>query len=473
MVNQNVSYSRLWFGTDLLLLAIVFFVSDSVASLGFADRDLINIGVQDLLLLLLLMIVWYFTTEATNLYSEYRSKNFSYELVTFVKCVLWQVIAAVLIIFFVLKGFELNRFFILFYSINLLIFIGIKKYIIRKVFYNRRARGKNLKNILIIGAGELGTRFHEAITANKHFGYNLVGFLDDDEEKELLDGPYLGKIKDLEQIMEDYEVEEIIIALPNNASDRIEEVIQLCENYTTRVFIIPDYFRFTSGKFQVSSFGPFPIIALRKLPLDIIHNKFVKRSFDLIVSFLVCLLILSWLVPFIMILIKLSSKGPAIFKQERWGLNNEKIICFKFRSMVEESKDVNECGEYQQAKQHDPRINKLGRVLRKTNIDELPQFWNVVLGDMSIVGPRPHPIPLNIESKDKIDRYLLRHLVKPGITGWAQVNGYRGPTHDHPRLMEKRVQYDIWYIENWTFWLDLQIMFYTVWKMFTGDDKAF
>jgi putative colanic acid biosynthesis UDP-glucose lipid carrier transferase len=158
--------------------------------------------------------------------------------------------------------------------------------------------------------------------------------------------------------------------------------------------------------------------------------------------------------------------------QERWGRDNKKIKAYKFRSMRADSKTVDETGKYLQATQNDPRITKVGKFLRKTNLDELPQFWNVLKGEMSVVGPRSHPTPLNLESKDKVHLYMLRHLVKPGITGWAQVNGYRGETKDLSK-MQKRIDYDIWYIENWSFFLDIQIIFMTVWNMVRGEENAY
>jgi putative colanic acid biosynthesis UDP-glucose lipid carrier transferase len=173
----------------------------------------------------------------------------------------------------------------------------------------------------------------------------------------------------------------------------------------------------------------------------------------------------------IAILIKLNSKGPVFFVQKRWGMNNVPFSTLKFRSMTTESSDVVE-GKYQQAQQGDARITKIGAFLRKSNLDELPQFINVLLGDMSVVGPRPHPGPLNEESKEVVTNYLQRHLVKPGITGWAQVNGARGETKKVSQ-MQKRVDYDIWYIENWSFALDIRIVLQTVWNMYKGDDHAF
>jgi putative colanic acid biosynthesis UDP-glucose lipid carrier transferase len=182
--------------------------------------------------------------------------------------------------------------------------------------------------------------------------------------------------------------------------------------------------------------------------------------------------VFSWLWPLLALLIKISSPGPVFFKQERWGKKNARIICYKFRSMVKESRDVDENGHYQQATRNDRRITRLGGFLRRSNLDELPQFINVLKGEMSVVGPRPHPTPMNLEIKDSIHNYQLRHLVRPGITGWAQVSGFRGETSD-PDLLRKRVEYDIWYIENWSILLDIKIVLISIWLMLKGDPRAY
>ena len=176
--------------------------------------------------------------------------------------------------------------------------------------------------------------------------------------------------------------------------------------------------------------------------------------------------------PLIALFIKLSSKGPVFFKQERWGLNNKLLICYKFRTMDQNSKDVDEDGKYQQAQKGDPRITSIGRILRKTNLDELPQFWNVLIGNMSIVGPRPHPTPLNMESMHTVDNYMLRHIILPGISGWAQVNGCRGETKTSEEMQE-RVDFDLSYIHRWTFWLDCQIILQTIINLIRGDQNAY
>ena len=186
-----------------------------------------------------------------------------------------------------------------------------------------------------------------------------------------------------------------------------------------------------------------------------------KRAFDFVFSLLVFIVVLSWLVPLIGFIIKLTSSGPIFFKQERWGRDNKRFFAYKFRSMVNDCMDFDSNGNFLQVTKNDPRITRIGKFLRKTNLDELPQFINVLFGKMSVVGPRPHPTLLNIQGQKNIKQYMLRHLVKPGITGWAQVNGFRVETKEKI-MMRNRVKYDLWYIENWTFWLDLQIVFLTV-----------
>jgi len=325
---------------------------------------------------------------------------------------------------------------------------------------------------LIVGAGEVGEKFYSSITNNSHFGYFLLGFIDDNE-KLTLNGNYLGKIDALQNILCSNKVDDVIIALPNYAEHKIEEIINVCEKHTTHVKIIPDYFKFVTGsKYSISMFDNLPIISLREDRINELHWRILKRLFDILFSLLIILVLLSWLLPLIICLIKLSSKGPVFFKQERWGRGNKRFFIWKFRTMDFSSTDINEKGEYIHAIKNDPRIYLIGSILRKTNLDEIPQFWNVLKGQMSIVGPRPHPTPLNIESKDKIKQYMLRHLVKPGITGWAQIHGLRGNAKE-VEIMQRRVFFDIWYIENWSFILDIQIIINTIWRTLTGDAHAY
>jgi putative colanic acid biosynthesis UDP-glucose lipid carrier transferase len=217
---------------------------------------------------------------------------------------------------------------------------------------------------------------------------------------------------------------------------------------------------------------PIKLLELQAFPLGNPLGCFFKRCFDLLMTALLFIFFFSWLWPLLALLIKITSPGPVFFKQERWGVQNRPFVCYKFRSMVWESRDIDENGRYQQASRNDWRVTPLGRFLRRSNLDELAQFVNVLKGEMSVVGPRPHPTPMNLEVKDSIRNYQLRHLIKPGITGWAQVNGLRGETRDAD-LLCKRVEADIWYIENWSFLLDIKIVGISIWLMITGDSWAY
>lgn len=204
---------------------------------------------------------------------------------------------------------------------------------------------------------------------------------------------------------------------------------------------------------------------------EMVNNSFAKRFFDVVFTSILFLLVFSWLFPIIILLIKCTSKGPVFFQQQRNGVNNTTFTCYKFRTMFANCPNVDEQGNYLQAKAADPRVTMVGKFLRKTSLDELPQFWNVLMGNMSIIGPRPHPIELNEVSEGVIENYPLRYLVKPGVTGWAQVSGYRGPTQS-ANAMQGRVNHDIWYIQNWSLWLDAKIIFLTLKTAFWGDKNA-
>jgi putative colanic acid biosynthesis UDP-glucose lipid carrier transferase len=209
------------------------------------------------------------------------------------------------------------------------------------------------------------------------------------------------------------------------------------------------------------------VLNVRKLPFDFVESLYKKRIFDIFFSLMVCLLVLSWLIPVLWIIVKIESKGPLIFKQSREGLNGDNFICYKFRSMK-----LNSLSDKIHATKNDKRVTKVGAFLRKTSLDELPQFINVLLGDMSVVGPRPHIESLSIEYQKDVDDYLKRHIVKPGITGLAQVSGYRGENQKKSDI-KNRVRLDIFYIENWSFFLDIKIIIQTVLNVFKGEEKAY
>jgi putative colanic acid biosynthesis UDP-glucose lipid carrier transferase len=299
--------------------------------------------------------------------------------------------------------------------------------------------------------------------------YSLVGIVGERPHNGLA-ANHLGSITELETTLNQNEVDEVFLALPSSQTEEINFVIDCCEKRQVQVNVINDFSRIGSGALRTTAYAGFPVVGLRYFPLDDAENRLFKRSFDILFSVLFLVLIFSWLAPIIALLIKLNSKGPIFFKQDRWGLNNEKIVCYKFRTMRHANAEVET--EFKQAGKNDERVTSLGKFLRKTSLDELPQFLNVLKGDMSVVGPRPHPIPLSMESKDIVQNYMMRHLVKPGITGWAQVNGSRGEVQS-PGEMRRRVAFDLWYIENWSFWLDCQIIFQTMVNLLKGDEKAY
>ncbi|MCF8261221.1 MAG: undecaprenyl-phosphate glucose phosphotransferase [Melioribacteraceae bacterium] len=467
MSHYRKSLSFLRISLDVVLLIISFWVAISIPR---GDFSLEYTRLEGSVFLAIL-IIWFLGANFVGLYDEFRSRNYSIEVITVIRNV-FIVTISLIVVLFVIRDQYLNRLFITIFALCSLSLVSTKRLLFRLILIWMRKKGRNLRRTLIIGAGSTGREFSRLIKANPNFGYKLVGFLDDDSEKNVRSDDVLGKLDDLEKILTKQEIDIVIIALPNNKPEVIEAVVRTCERFTTRIKIVPNYFRFISGKYTAQMFGNFPIISVREDLINEFHWRFLKRTIDIMFSLSFMLLIYWWLFPLIALAIKMSSPGPVFFRQERWGRDNQKFNVYKFRSMRNDSKDVDENGEFQQATKDDPRITGIGKILRKTNLDEFPQFINVLKGEMSIVGPRPHPIPLNMESKDKFNLYMYRHIVKPGVTGWAQVNGFRGETSD-PEMMQKRIEHDIWYIENWSMWLDIQIVIMTIFNMVKGDPEAY
>ncbi|PKL82138.1 MAG: undecaprenyl-phosphate glucose phosphotransferase [Ignavibacteriae bacterium HGW-Ignavibacteriae-3] len=417
-----------------------------------------------------IIFCWLFVSNKNGIYDELRSQNFSYEL----KAIIKNCIVSTLSVVFVIILFNENTFplrFLIIYPSLAFLFLSSEKYLLRKLINAVRLNGRNFKTMLIIGAGEAGIKFHTEISLNPYFSYKFLGFLDD-KRSTTSRKEYLGPISNLEFVLESENVDNVMIALPDNDYSIIRRIVKTCERYPTRVLLLPDRIKNISETYSVTKSGTLPVIMTSEERISELHWQLVKRGFDIVFAFFSFVLIFSWLFPIIALIIKLDSKGPVFFKQERWGQDNRNFIIYKFRSMIITSNDLDDDGKYNQASKNDQRITRFGKFLRKSNLDELPQFWNVLKGEISIVGPRPHPTPLNIESKLKVDKYTRRHRVKPGITGWAQINGLRGETRKKS-LMENRVKYDLWYIDNWSFWLDIQIIIMTIWLMAKGDENAY
>ncbi|HEX6913812.1 MAG TPA: exopolysaccharide biosynthesis polyprenyl glycosylphosphotransferase, partial [Chitinophagaceae bacterium] len=297
----------------------------------------------------------------------------------------------------------------------------------------------------------------------------VEGFFENfDNVRELSAFPIIGSPQECLQYAIDNNISEIYSTLPARDYPFLSEMAQQAENNFIRFKFATDFQAFVPGNVHVNYARELPILSLRNEPLDDIANRLKKRVFDVFFSLFVCTFVLSWLIPLIAIIIKLDSKGPVFFIQNRLGRDLNRIRVFKFRTMRTTEAD----NQYKQATKDDPRVTRVGRFLRKTSLDELPQFFNVLFGEMSVVGPRPHPLKMNDDYKKIIDKYMIRHFLKPGITGWAQVNGFRGETKDLEDI-QGRIEHDIWYMENWSFWMDVKIIFLTVYNVIKGEKNAY
>lgn len=331
------------------------------------------------------------------------------------------------------------------------------------VMRTMRSRGYNRKFVVIVGWTSAARRFLKSIENHPWFGYHILGHVSDDRLTESV--PYLGQLEHLRDILEGHLVDYVLICLSRAEGVRMPQVIAECETYGVQSLIVPDYFDLLPANPRFESFAGMPLIDTRYVPLDDALNAVLKRSFDIVFSFVV-LIVLSPVFAMVALLVKLSSPGPVLFKQERAGRNRRIFTMYKFRTMIH-SPNSNPKVDEGWTTPNDPRRTRIGAFLRRTSIDELPQFWNVLIGHMSVIGPRPERPSFVERFREEIPRYMVKHRVRPGITGWAQVHGWRGDTS-----IEKRIDYDLDYIENWSFGLDLRIVLRTVQISFR-DENAY
>ncbi len=407
---------------------------------------------------LILSLTWfipsmYFKTYEGNLKIAYNLKNSVYQL-----------FVHILVLILISKLFGLVFFdylFFSYYSIISIAYLPFSRYAI--AFYLNRI--DNLipirKRVTIIGTKPLITQLQGFLEA-EHSGYRLLklNFPKTEGETKLA---YL--IKAIEKA-KDANISNIysFINLENEAD--INAVVSLSEKYFIRFRFIKDFTSQTSKGIVINSEADIPLVENIRIPLEELDNRIRKRLFDIILSLLVVVFILSWFWPIMALIIKLDSRGPVLFKQKRTGRNNQPFVCYKFRTMC-----LNTTSDTQQAVPNDHRFTRVGKILRQTNLDELPQFINVLKGDMSIIGPRPHMLTQTSHYEGIVESYTKRHFIKPGISGWAQINGLRGNLDK--RLMEVRVQYDLDYIRNWNLWVDLDIVIKTIILTITGDENAY
>lgn len=407
----------------------------------------------------ILSIFWLVASYYTGYYEVYR---FTKEVQIFGK--LLKQFFFITIITFAYVGYKYKYvtpneiwffIFISFISIGFqkfFIFYLLKKY---RLFY-----GGNLRNVVILGNGKNVDELVDYFSNNPDYGYNLLKQFDLKTNKR-------EELKECYQYVLDHKIDEIYGSLTTLRNTDIENLINFADNNLKTIKLLPDSKQTLYRNLALEYYGYIPIISLRKIPLEIEVNKRLKRFFDIVFSILVIVGVLSWLIPILAVLIKLESKGPIFFKQMRNGLNYEEFSCYKFRSMR-----LNKIADLEQVSKNDPRITKTGKFMRKTSIDELPQFFNVLVGNMSVVGPRPHMVSHTEMYAKSVDKFMVRHFIKPGITGLAQTNGFRGEVENEQDIIN-RVKYDIFYLENWTILLDIKVIFTTIVNSIKGDKKAY
>jgi putative colanic acid biosynthesis UDP-glucose lipid carrier transferase len=347
------------------------------------------------------------------------------------------------------------------------IFSGITFFKLSFVFAleKYRSTGRNFRKVIVLGLDSSSKKIIQLFNTKKELGYVFLGFFSDQGSRKK---EFLGGIEASFSYVLENEIDEIYCTLSILNKEQIKKVTKFANENNRVLKLIPESNELYSKNLNTEYYGDSSLILnVRKLPFEYSENHFIKRVFDIIFSVFTIVFVLSWLTPIIWILIKLESKGPAFFKQKREGLNGHQFVCYKFRSMK-----INVSSTAGHTIKNDQRVTKFGAFLRRTSLDELPQFFNVIRGNMSVVGPRPHLKSLSIEYQKDVGNYMERHAVKPGITGLAQVSGYRGEIKKKSDI-KNRIRFDIFYIENWSFLLDVKIIFQTVFNVFKGEEKAY
>ena len=395
---------------------------------------------------------------ALGVYTPKRTVKRRFEIFDIIKANTVGMAVLIIIIFMVLKEVNYARSVLaLFYVLNIFL-TSMARVVLRKGLQTIRKKGYNVKHILLVGYSRAAEEYVNRILENPQWGYSVSGFLDDHVPvgTKYKGVPVQGTIEALQKTLEEHDWDEVAITLSLRDYDYLGEIVGICEKSGVHTKFIPDYNSLIPTRPYTEDLMGLPVINIRYVPLSNTGNALIKRWADILAA-LFGIIVTSPVMLICAILVKLSSPGPIIFKQERVGLHNRPFYMYKFRSMAQQAPS-----EEKKAwtVRNDPRVTPVGRFMRKTSLDELPQFFNILKGDMSLVGPRPER-PLFVEKfKEEIPRYMVKHQVRPGLTGWAQVNGYRGDTS-----IRKRIEYDIYYIENWTVWFDVKIIIMT---FFTG-----
>jgi putative colanic acid biosynthesis UDP-glucose lipid carrier transferase len=422
------------------------------------DKQYLNVS-----FLFYITVFWLFTSYFFGFYKVYRYTRF-FRLFTLLGKQFLIFILGYFAYFGIFKEGDIvnNQFLIL---ASIIISISLCKFCWFFLLKRYRSFGKNYRTTIVVGFDNSSKDIIKLFKSKSNLGYKYLGYFSDKvyNKKE-----YLGNLDYVFEYATENIVDEIYCSLTLLTKNKIKKINKFALDRNIFLKLIPNSIELYSKSQSVEFYDDtLMVLNVSKLPFDFAENYYLKRVFDIVFSFFVCILILSWLIPILWILVKLESKGPLIFKQKREGINGKEFICYKFRSM-----EINDFSDQVHATKHDIRVTKMGMFLRKTSMDELPQFLNVLLGDMSVVGPRPHLETLSLEYQKDVNNYLKRHIVKPGITGLAQISGCRGEIKKSSDI-KNRVRFDIFYIENWSFFLDIKIIIQTVLNVFKGEEKAY
>ena len=447
---------------DLLVLNILYFLSkiflnenaSSIYSSTYVQYWIVSNA------------IWLLLSFFLRTYTEKVILNFEYFTKRTIQVYLLWIISILFYLFFS-NEFRISHTFVIFNIItfgcgllvNRFLYLGIKNY-----FKNSHYL---IKKVIILGYNDTAKKLAKYFEEDA-INTRLIGFIEDNKNiHELSHYPVLSNISDTLEVAKELGAQEIFSTITPEQNKDIYSLMYQAEKECIRFKIVPNLSVFITREVHIDYFGDLPILSLRSEPLDDVGNRIKKRALDIIISFFVITLILTWLIPLLGLLIFLESRGPIFFKQLRTGKDKKPFYCIKFRSMK-----LNKDADEKQATQNDMRITKIGRFIRKTSLDEIPQFFNVFIGEMSLIGPRPHMLKHTSDYSEVVDDYMVRQFIKPGITGWAQIHGYRGEI-TNPEQIQMRVDKDLWYLENWTLWLDIQILFMTIYYVLKGDKNAF
>jgi putative colanic acid biosynthesis UDP-glucose lipid carrier transferase len=447
---------------DLLALNSAFLISIFFLKEGipekYLDTYILYLVVSNLLWLMLSFVLRVYADKIILVFEKFTKRSLQVYLV-------W--IVSILFYLFFFKQTHLSRLFLILATGGFVAGMLFNRFLYLSIRSYHRRKANFVNNILIIGYNETSkklTRYFEEGGVRTH----ILGYIDDSEAiNNLTTYPVFKGVTNSVALARELDAQEIYSTISPEENNDIYDIMNKAEIECIRFKLVPNLSLFINKTVHIDYFDDIPVISLRSQALDDVGNKIKKRALDVIVSSMVIVFILSWLIPLISILIKLESKGPVFFKQLRTGKNKINFYCLKFRSMT-----VNKDSDNKQATRGDSRITRIGKILRKTSLDEFPQFINVFKGEMSLVGPRPHMVKHTLDYSKIVDDYMIRQFLKPGITGWAQVNGYRGEI-TNPEQIKLRVAKDLWYLENWTLWLDIKILFLTVYNIAKGEPNAY